>query len=97
MELPFQDLATAAEKDYKRLCNILRLAPLPLDIYQPVAVSTETTELGTSLTNFTPGYDGRKEIIVLPVMPGTRTADLKNRGLPFPPASWDCQHAHWSR
>ena len=32
----FQDLVAAAEQDYRRLCNILRLKLLPLDVCPPV-------------------------------------------------------------
>jgi hypothetical protein len=92
----FKQLAFAAETDYKSLCEVLGLKPVQLDLYLPNGASDETTPIGTPMSNFTPGYDGTKEVIALPVVPGTHTLDLK-RGLAFPPASWDYHHPDWPR
>jgi hypothetical protein len=71
--------------DYVRLIGVLGMEPVPLDIYEPVIGKTnDITSYGTNRQNATPGYDGRKKLIVLPYC-GDDLPTFE-REVPFPPA-----------
>jgi len=75
--------------EYQRLCNVLGLTPVPLDIYiyvsNPDTDAETATAFGTSLRNATPCYSGTKRIIILPMCDGDEHPE---RLPPFPPFTW---------
>jgi hypothetical protein len=78
--------------DYDKWAKALRLEPVPLDVYGYRKTSDAKTQHGTSVTNGTPGYNGR--IIVMPLWP--KTTREQGMVLPeFPPSSWEEKPPTW--
>src|SRR6266571_2720646 len=90
----FESVKDAANSDYKHLCQLLGLSPVPIDVFLPSKESTNRTPLGTPMNNFTPLYDSEK--VVLPVVAGA-SGQMVSDNLAFPPVSWDKMNPGWPR
>jgi hypothetical protein len=78
--------------DYESWAKALGLEPIPLDVYGYCKTSDAKTNLGTSVTNGVPGYNG--SIIVMPLWPKP-TREQGMDVLAFPPVSWKEELPTW--
>jgi len=83
------ELRKVVEREYSRLCEVLKLDPIPLDVYLVDEDSKQFSELGISLKSPLAFYD--KEKIILPRTDNELNA-LQNYEPKFPPIVWDKAH-----
>jgi hypothetical protein len=78
------------QEEYRNLCNILSLTQVSLDVYIAKEGSTEITEFGTCIGNYTPAYSPQKLI-----MPLVDYFNMDQATTPtFPPEVWDRNHPY---
>jgi len=92
MCINIETIREGIQQDYEKLCKILNIKPVPLDIYIFIWGSQDKTDLETPIGNGTPIYDQVK--IVLPLIKDN-LSDIDFSLINFPPIEYNFLGNEW--